>query len=54
VLRTKLNPLARILYLRFQEKFVSRKGFAYLVAKRTRYCGSAEMLVQTDLEIIYE
>ena len=38
------------------QKQYSRKGFAYLAAKRSRYCGSAEIYqeVCTDLEIIFQ
>ena len=53
MLRTNSNPLALCQCLQIYRKFLTRKWFAYLAAKRSRYCGSAEMYqeISTNLEI---
>ena len=48
VLRTNSNPLALCLYVQICRKYQTRKGFAYLAAKRSRYCGSAEMCEHSE------
>ena len=48
MLRTNSNPLALCLYVQICRKYQTRKGFAYLAAKRSRYCGSAEMCEHSE------